>query len=138
MTEDEAITFLSEGTHTGKLATTSPSAQPHVAPIWFVVDGHDLVFSTGTESVKGRHLRANPRAALAVDVEKFPYHFVSVRGGVSVEEDPDDMVDWATRIAQRYVPAGRADEYVRRNGVPGELLGRLRMERIRGERDIAL
>src|SRR5258705_4281166 len=104
MTEDQAITFLSQGTHTGKLATTSPTAEPHVAPIWFVVDGRDLVFNTDGESVKGRHLRANPRAALAVDVEEFPYHFVSVRGGVSVEEDPDDMAALATRIAQRYVP----------------------------------
>ena len=138
MTEDEAITFLSEGTHTGKLATTSPSAQPHVAPIWFVVDGHDLVFSTGTESVKGRHLRANPRAALAVDVEKFPYHFVSVRGGVSVEEDPDDMVDWATRIAQRYVPAGQAEEYGRVNSASGSLLCRLHLDRVVGVSDIAV
>ena len=49
-----------------------------------------------------------------------------------------DMVAWATRIAARYVPAGQAEAYGRRNGVAGELLCRLRLDRLRGERDIAL
>jgi hypothetical protein len=48
------------------------------------------------------------------------------------------MVAWATRIAARYVPEGQAAAYGRRNGVPGELLCRLRLERVRGEREIAL
>jgi PPOX class probable F420-dependent enzyme len=133
-----AIDFLATGTRTGKLATASTTGAPAVAPIWFVLDGEDVVFNTGATSLKGRHLLANPRATLAVDVSEFPYHFVVVRGAVRVAENPPDMVEWATRIAARYVPAGRAEEYGRRNAVPGELLCRLRMERIRGERDIAL
>jgi PPOX class probable F420-dependent enzyme len=136
MTRAEAIIFLADGNRTGKLATASLTAEPHVAPIWFVVDGEDLVFTTGPDSVKGRNLRANPRAALTVDVEEYPYHFVVVRGPVSITEDPPDMVRWTTRIAERYVPAGRAEEYGRRNA-DGELLCRLRTERITGARDIA-
>lgn len=138
MTESEALDFLAGGTHTGKLATAGRSADPHVAPIWFLVEGHDLVFSTGTASVKGRHLRANPRAALTVDVEQFPYHFVAARGEVSVTEDPPDMRDWATRIARRYVPAGEAERYGEVNSAPGSLLCRMRMDRLTGVRDIAL
>jgi PPOX class probable F420-dependent enzyme len=138
MERADAIEFLAAGTRTGKLATASTTGAPAVAPIWFVLDGVDVVFTTEATSLKGRHLLANPRAALTVDVSEYPYHFVVVRGGVRLAENPPDMVEWATRIAARYVPAGRADEYGRRNGVPGELLGRLRMERIRGERDIAM
>jgi PPOX class probable F420-dependent enzyme len=138
MTRHEAIGFLAEGTRTGKLATASQSAMPHVAPIWFVVDGEDLVFTTEQDTVKGRHLRANPRAALAVDVDEYPYAFVVVRGPVTVDAHAPDLLSWATRIAQRYVPAGRAEEYGRRNAVEGELLCRLRVERVTGVRDIAL
>jgi PPOX class probable F420-dependent enzyme len=138
MTEDEAITFLSQGTRTGKLATADPSADPHVAPIWFIVDGRNLVFNTGADSVKGRHLRANPRAALTVDVQEFPYHFAAVRGPVRLDEDAPDLVSWATRIAERYVPAGEAERYGRVNGAAGSLLCRLHMDRIVGVRDIAL
>jgi fructokinase len=138
MSRDEAMRFLAEGTRTGKLATASPSGRPHVAPIWFVIDGTDLVFTTGRDTVKGRNLRANPRAALTVDVDRFPYDFALVRGPVTLYDDLDDMLHWATRIAARYVPPGRAEEYGRRNAVPEELLCRLRVEQITGIRDIAL
>ena len=138
MTRTEAIEFLAVGTRTGKLATASPSGAPHVAPIWFTIAGDDLVFTTGSDTLKGRHLRANPRAALSVDVDEYPYHFVVVRGLVEVAVQAPDLLTWAIRIAERYVPAGRAQEYGERNAVDSELLCRLRMERISGTRDIAL
>lgn len=138
MTRAEAIEFLADGTRTGKLATASATGAPHVAPIWFVVDGDDLVFTTGGDSVKGRNLLANPRAGLAVDVSEYPYDFVVVRGPVAISEDPEELLTWATRVAGRYVPQGRAAEYGRRNGCPGELLCRLRLERVTGLTDIAL
>src|SRR5512142_719077 len=120
MTHEEAMRFLAEGAHTGKLATASASGAPHVAPIWFLVDGDDLVFTTGIGTLKGRHLRANPRAALAVDREEYPHSFVVVRGPVTVEHAAADLLLWTTRIAERYVPPGLADRYGQRNAVPDE------------------
>ncbi|MEV6930626.1 PPOX class F420-dependent oxidoreductase [Dactylosporangium sp. NPDC051485] len=137
MTEAEALAFLTDGTRTGTLATAAPDGDPHAAPIWFVVDGHDLVFSTGRDSVKGRHLRANPKAALTVDVPAFPYHFVAIRGDVGVTDDPPDLQDWATRIAARYVPAGQAERYGEVNSGPGNLLCRMHIDRVVGVRDVA-
>jgi nitroimidazol reductase NimA-like FMN-containing flavoprotein (pyridoxamine 5'-phosphate oxidase superfamily) len=56
MTESVWREFLSAGTRTGKLATTRRDGRPHVVPIWFVLDGDDLVFMTGAATVKGRAL----------------------------------------------------------------------------------
>ena len=137
MTREQALDFLTTGTRTGKLATASTIGAPHVAPIWFVLDGDELVFTTHETTVKGRHLRANPRAALTVDVDEYPYHFVAVRGAVSMSMEQDDVVAWATRIAERYVPAETAKEYGRRNAVPGEMLCRLKIERITGVSEVA-
>jgi PPOX class probable F420-dependent enzyme len=137
MTREEALAFLGSGTRTGKLATASAVGAPHVAPIWFVFDGDDIVFTTHNTSIKGRHLRANPRAALSADLEEFPYGFVTVRGSVTISSDADELLAWATRIAERYVPAGRAEEYGRRNGAEGELLCRLKLERVTGVSDVA-
>jgi PPOX class probable F420-dependent enzyme len=137
MTRTDAVAFLAEGTRTGKLATAL-AGTPHVAPVWFIVDGDDLVFTTAETSIKGRHLRANPRAALSVDLEEFPYSFVVVRGPVGLNPDASDIVVWATRIAARYVPTDQARAYGERNGVPGELLCRLHIERISGQHDVAL
>jgi hypothetical protein len=47
MTEAEWRAFLGAGTRTGKLATTRPDGRPHVVPIWFVLDGDEVVFNTG-------------------------------------------------------------------------------------------
>jgi PPOX class probable F420-dependent enzyme len=138
MTRDEALSFLAAGTRTGKLATASDSGAPHVTPVWFVLDGDELVFTTYGTSVKARHLKANPRASLAVDVSEYPYDFVVVRGPVTLSTEPEELLAWATRIAERYVPAGRAEEYGRRNGSEGELLCRLKLERVIGAADIAL
>jgi PPOX class probable F420-dependent enzyme len=138
MTRQQAIEFLSVGTRTGRLATASPTGSPHVAPVWFVVDGDDVVFTTSEATIKGRNLRANPQAAMTVDVSEFPYDFVVVRGPVSLDERSPDLLTWATRLAERYVPPGRAREYGERNAVEGEMVCRLRMERLSGVSDIAL
>ena len=137
MSRAEAVAFLSAGTRTGKLATASPDGRPHVAPVWFLVDGDDLVFTTGEGTAKGRHLRANPRASLTVDDQAFPYSFVVVSGPVSLDPDPPDRLDWTTRLAARYVPAGMAAEYGERNDADGELLVRLHMAKVVGQAEIA-
>ncbi len=137
MTADEWRTFLSAGTRTGKLSTVSEDGGPHVAPVWFLVDGDDIVFNTGKGTVKGRNLAREGRAALCVDDERPPFSFAVVRGRVSLSEEPGQLREWATRIAERYMGAERAKEYGERNGVPGELLVRLRVEHVSAVADLA-
>jgi len=69
MTPEEIRAFLSHGTRTAKLATSGPSGQPHVMPVWFALEGEELLFTTWGDSVKGRNLRRDPRAAIVVDDE---------------------------------------------------------------------
>ena len=130
MTPNEIDAFLQLGTRTAKLATTGPSGQPHVMPVWFVLDGDELVFTTWGDSVKGRNLRRDPRAAVVVDEEVAPYSFVHIRGHVTLSQDLDDLLRFATAIGARYMGADQAAEFGRRNAVPGELLVRLRPERV--------
>jgi PPOX class probable F420-dependent enzyme len=138
MTEDETWAFLdSVPPHTGKLATTRADGSPHVAPVWFAVDGRVIVFNTGAETVKGRALARDPRVALCVDDERPPFSFVIVEGTVELVEGADELRRWAAIIGGRYMGADRADEYGRRNGVAGELLVRLHPTRIRAEADLA-
>jgi PPOX class probable F420-dependent enzyme len=130
MTDEQARAFLAAGTRTGKLATARADGRPHVAPVWFVLDGADLVFMTGANTVKGRTLRRDPRAALTVDLEEPPYAFVMVEGSVSISEDLEEMLPLSIAIARRYVDAAEAEQYGRRNAVAGELLVRLRPDKI--------
>jgi len=130
MTDEQARAFLAEGSRTGKLATTRADGRPHVAPVWFVPDGDDLVFMTGANTVKGRTLRRDPRAALTVDLQEPPYAFVLVEGAVTISEDLEEMLPLSIAIARRYVGDAAAEQYGRRNAVAGELLVRLRPTKI--------
>jgi hypothetical protein len=139
MSDDEVWAFLA-GTppHTGKLATTRRDGRPHVAPIWYAVDGRRVVFNTASESLKGRNLRRDPRAALCVDDERPPFSFVVLEGRVEISEDPEERLHWATVIGGRYMGEDQAAAYGARNGVPGELVVRLRPTKITSAADLAL
>ncbi|MDI6099438.1 PPOX class F420-dependent oxidoreductase [Actinoplanes sp. NEAU-A12] len=130
MSKAQWQTFLGAGTRTGKLATVRADGSPHVVPVWFVLDGDDLVFNTDAASVKGRNLARDPRAALSVDEEHPPYAFVTVRGEATLSTDLDEMLIWSTRIAHRYMGADLAERYGARNAVEGELLVRLHIEKV--------
>ena len=138
MSDAEVRDFLSSGTKTGKLATIRKDGSPHVAPIWFVLDGNgDLLFTTGRDTVKGKALRRDPRVSLVVDDERPPFGYVRVDGNVELSEDLDEMLPWATKLGGRYMGAERAEAFGRRNAVEGEMLVRLRPTKIVALADIS-
>lgn len=137
MSKEAWQAFLSAGTRTGKLSTTKADGGPHVAPVWFLLDGDELVFNTGADTVKGRNLARDGRVALCVDDERPPFSFVVVQGRASLSEDLDEVRRWATRIAARYMGEEAAEEFGARNGVPGELLVRVRIDKVVAVADLA-
>ena len=91
-----------------------------------MIDDDLLVFNTGRDTAKGRALARDPRVAICVDLEEPPYAFIQVQGVAELSEEPADVLATATAIAARYMGPERAEEFGRRNGVPGELVVRLR------------
>jgi len=122
---------------TAKLATVSADGAPHVVPVWVALDGDDLLFTTGAGTRKGRALRRDPRIALCFDDERPPFAFVVVQGEAALSEDPEELLAWATTIGGRYMGEERAEEFGRRNGVPGELLVRVTPTKVVAARGIA-
>ncbi len=125
MSDPERRAFLMTGTRTAKLAVTRRNGAPHVVPIWFVLDGDDVVFTTGENTVKGKAIRRDGRVALCVDDDNPPFSFVSIEGTTTVSRDSDELLKWATRLGGRYMGAEQAEEFGRRNAVPEELLVRM-------------
>ena len=137
MTPEEIRAFLLNGTRTGKLATVRADGRPHVVPIWFTLRSDHLVFNTHTSSVKATNMRHEPRVAISVDDQTPPYSFVTIEGIATLGEDDPHLVEIATEIGGRYMGADRAEEYGVRNGVPGELVVRVSMDRVISARDVA-
>ncbi|MFJ8199558.1 PPOX class F420-dependent oxidoreductase [Streptomyces sp. NPDC096152] len=136
MSDEEWQAFVSHGTRTGKLSTVRADGSPHVAPIWFLLDGDEVVFNTGKETVKGRNLARDGRVALCVDDDRPPFTFVVLHGRARLSEDLDEVRRWATRIAGRYMGEDRAEEFGARNGVPGELLVRVAVDKVVALKDL--
>lgn len=137
MTAEQARAFLLERPRTAKLATVRADGRPHVAPIWFDLDGEELVFTTWHTTVKAANLRRDPRVSLCIDDEAPPFAFVIVEGTASLSEDLDELRLWATRIAGRYMGQEQAEAFGHRNGVAGEILVRVRPSRIVGQDDVS-
>ena len=125
MNDEEYRDFLLGSVRTATLATVRADGRPHAAPIWYHLDGDSFVFMTGEETVKGKNLRRDPRLTLCIDDEKPPFQFVIVEGTADLAADDPDMLYWSTLIGGRYMGGDQAEEFGRRNAVPGELLVRV-------------
>jgi PPOX class probable F420-dependent enzyme len=137
MTGDDWKQFAFGTARTAKLATVRADGAPHVAPVWVALDGDEIVFTTGRATMKGKALRRDPRVALCFDDEMPPFSFVLIEGAARVSEDADALFAWSTILAGRYMGDDRAEEFGRRNAVPGELLVHVRPTRIVGHRNMS-
>jgi PPOX class probable F420-dependent enzyme len=95
------------------------------------------VFNTGRTTVKGRNLARDGRVALCVDDDRPPFDFVVLQGRARISEDLGEVRHWAARIGARYMGEERAEEFGERNGVPGELLVRVAIDKVLAHKAIA-
>lgn len=145
MSTREITRFLMQGTFTGKLATVKKGGESHVVPIWFVLDNENsideiqnIVFTTSDMSVKAVNIKQDNRVSICVDDQIPPFSFVTIFGTAKIYPyKQNEVLVWATRIAERYVGKINADEYGRRNSGEGSVLVRITPERIVGEKDTA-
>lgn len=98
-----------------QLATLMPDGAPHVAPVWFDYDGHDILINTAKGRVKDRNMRRDPRVGLDLVDPDNPYRHLSIRGRVVdiTEAGADDHIN---KLAKKYI---NQDVYPYRE--PGEV-----------------
>jgi PPOX class probable F420-dependent enzyme len=145
MSKDEIGRFLMQGTFTGKLATVNKDGSSHVVPIWFVLDNGNtrgkvgnIIFTTGETSVKANNIQRNNRVSICVDDQISPFSFVTIFGTAKIHPyKQEEVLKWATKIAERYMGKKNAEAYGRRNSEEGLVLVGIKPKRIIAEKDIA-
>ena len=141
MSRDEWWEFASTGTRTGKVAIVRADGSPHVTPIWFLLnetpEGDEIVFNTGKDSLKGKAFRRDPRLSLCVDDQAPPFSFLQFTAEATLHEDLDELLEWATAIGGRYMGAGAAEAFGKRNAVPGEYLVRAKITKVLAYADVS-
>lgn len=132
--------LLSSPARTATLATVRDDGRPHAKPIWFDLDGDDVIFNTGESTVAGRNLARDGRATLCIDDPLPPFSYVILEGTVSLSTHAADAAAlrlWAGRLGARYLGAPQEAVMATRNGVPGEYLARLVITKVSAARDVS-
>jgi PPOX class probable F420-dependent enzyme len=137
MTPDECRQFLQSGRHTMIVATLRVDGRPHLVPVWYTLDGDRVVFQTGGDSAKVRHIRRAPAVTLCVDDEALPLAYATIEGAAEIVDDPDEVFHWTERIGARYLGEDKAKAYARRNVGPGDVLIRVTPVKLAGFDHIA-
>jgi PPOX class probable F420-dependent enzyme len=59
---------------------------PHMSPVYYVMDGDDVVISTTESRFKARAVRKNDDISLCVLGEEFPFPYLLIYGKASIED----------------------------------------------------
>ena len=131
---DEKTRALLEQPLVARLAVNGPDGYPHVVPIWYMLDGEEIVMVTHSTAAKVRLLRANPKAGVTIggdvaDLANGIYHTgYLILGLVTIE--PDDDFAWLRRMAYRYDSPEQAEKDLALWTQEAQTVLRLRPEKI--------
>ena len=102
---------LLQSTIPARLAYISRDGTPRVVPIWFHWTGDVFVLGSPTTAPKVKTLRTNPKVALTIDGDTFPYKVLQVRGTAHVEIVEGVVPEYAI-AAERYFGADQGQGWV--------------------------
>jgi PPOX class probable F420-dependent enzyme len=144
MSKAEIGRFLTKGTFTAKLATVKEDGSSHVVPIWFVLEKKsrdkvgNIIFTTGSTSVKAINIQRNNRISICIDDQIPPFSFITIFGTAKIYPyKQKEVLKWATKIAERYMGKSNAEAYGKRNSEEGLVLVIIKPTKIIAEKDIA-
>jgi PPOX class probable F420-dependent enzyme len=115
----EHFLAILRGPHTGVLTTLFSDGSPQSTPVWFLLDGDDVFFSTTAGKQKLRNVAPNARTTFAVCDPENEMRFIKVRGTITVTDD--FVFDIRDRIVQKH-----GDENGSALDAPGTTLHRRR------------
>jgi PPOX class probable F420-dependent enzyme len=103
LTGEELRAYL-EDNKVMQVATMGPRGFPHVVPLWFVIDGDELVGWTFAKSQKAKNLERDPRATVAIEdgVEYQELRGVMFECDVELTHETEQVEKVGEALADRY------------------------------------
>jgi PPOX class probable F420-dependent enzyme len=107
---------------------------PHLTPVYYVLDGDDLLMSTTASRLKAKAVRRNPDVSLCVIGEQppFPYLLIYGKGTIDEEGAVDTMQQVGARMTGNPIPESARPALEERARNEGRVVLRVRPESIRG------
>jgi len=100
MLTSEVRIFLQKS-RIARLATIGVDGYPHIVPIYFMLDGDDLIFGSDRNNRKVKNVLSNPKGAVVIGGERIADEDgYMIQGDLSIEDDMDHAV--TRRMLYRY------------------------------------
>ena len=91
-----------------RMSTLDSEGYPHTVPVWFALDGDDLVIISVRQTRKVSHILANPKGALTIGGDPGNGAGYLIKGDFSIEPDPD--ATWTRKLTYRYEAPEQAEK----------------------------
>lgn len=103
MTPEEVQEFLTANTVL-QVATMGKDGWPHVAPMWYVMDGNRVVFRSFTKSQKIVNLQRNPQLTVLVETgdDYSQLRGVMIKAEAKLVSDPEYVLSVYGGLAAKY------------------------------------
>jgi PPOX class probable F420-dependent enzyme len=94
------------------VGSKNPDGSPHLAVMWYLIDGDDIVVNSAQGRIKDRNLAADPRMSVLV---ADGYRWIRVDGRAKIEHDQSIAHADIRRLAARYYEDERKVEEAMKN-----------------------
>ncbi len=105
-----AAQALLEEKRFGVLATINSDGTAQLSTMWFELQDGEIMMNTKRGRVKERNLRRDPRVSLCIEDG---YRYLTLRGSVTLTDDPEVSQADIKRLAIRYHGTEKAEQQVR-------------------------
>jgi PPOX class probable F420-dependent enzyme len=110
------------------VGTVNPDGSPHLAVMWYLLDGDDIVVNSAQGRLKDRNLAADPRMSVLI---ADGYRFVRLDGRAEIDHDQATAQADIRRLAVLNYGAAKADDAMRsRFSKQHRITYRLRIRRV--------
>jgi PPOX class probable F420-dependent enzyme len=96
------------GPHVAHFASIRPDGTPHVSPVWYQWEDGKIIVVSGDSAVKTRNVRKNPKVAISVATDEWPYQYVILEGDATIESE--NLRETVRSIFSRYEGAERGEQ----------------------------
>lgn len=107
MSPDEQQAFLAEG-HTLIVTTIGKDGWPHVAPMWYFMDGGNVAFRSFTKSQKIVNLERNPKVTVLLEIGETYEELrgIMIKGTARLVTDPGEVLAMYGELSKKYAFVG--------------------------------
>jgi glycine/D-amino acid oxidase-like deaminating enzyme len=107
--DDAARAFLQKPL-IARVSVIDLNGYPHTVPVWFLLDGDDIVIISWVDTCKVGYIRVNPKGAVTIGGDTDDGAGYLIKGDFVIEPDPDDT--WVKKLTYRYEPPDKAAQDV--------------------------